>query len=88
MFPAAAVGPRESQRSGSTSLPLWSVEGLWVGMDVDGLLDALQSPILLLLYHFHTIPVYHMVRGGRMFSESRHIVMKLFRHSVNLFIFK
>ena len=43
------------------SLPLWSVEGLQVGAHVDGLLDSLQSPVLLLLYHFHTSPVYHMV---------------------------
>ena len=73
--PAAGVGLRESKTSGSMSLPLWSVEPLWVGTDVDGLLDAPQSPILLLLYHFHIIPLYHMVvQGGCMFSESRLIV--------------
>ena len=48
------------------SLPLLCVEGLLVGMDVDGLLDARQSPILLFFYHFDDIPVYHMVQGGRM----------------------
>ena len=54
------------------SLPLWSVAGLQVGTDMDGLLDAPQSPILLC--HFHVIPVYHMVRGGCMFSERRIVV--------------
>ena len=41
---------------------------------MDGLLDAPQSPILLLLYHFHIIPVNHMVQGGCMFGKSRLVV--------------
>ena len=59
---SAAVGLRESPRYLVAHVsPLWSLEGLRVGMDVDHLLDVTQSPILLLLYHFHIIPVYHMV---------------------------
>ena len=41
---------------------------------MDGLLGALQFQILLLLYHFYIIPVYHMIRGDLMFSESRLVV--------------
>ena len=56
------------------SLPLWSVKGLKVGVDEDSLLDAPQSQVLLLLYYFHSIPIYHIVRGGCIFSESRLVV--------------
>ena len=51
------------------SLSLWSVEGLRVG--ADGFLDAPQSPLLLLLYHFYIIPVNPMVWGVHLPSERR-----------------
>ena len=57
-----------------TFLPLWYVEGLQVEVNIDGLLDAQQSPILILLYHLYIILVYHMVWDGRMFSERRLVV--------------
>ena len=44
---------------------------MWVAPDLDDLLDVQQSPILLLFLHFDTIPVYHVVQDGCMFSESR-----------------
>ena len=50
VVPADVVGSGGSLKkiSMQMSLPLWSVEGMWVAMHVDGLLDAPQSPILLL----------------------------------------
>ena len=60
---------------------MWMASWMWsrcgwppeCGADVDGLLNAPQSPILtpaLKLSH----SVYHMVRGGHMFIENRLIV--------------
>ena len=61
---------RESQISGSTSLfPVVSWESVG-GADIDGLLNALQSSILLLYYPWHSMPVYHMVPAGNMFLMS------------------
>ena len=51
VVPAAVVCSRGSLRHLEAHVfpRWWFVEGLQVGVDVDGLLDALQSSILLLL---------------------------------------
>ena len=52
-------------------LALWSIEGIGVGPDVDGLLNPPEFIIRLMFYYLCIVPIHYVVTIGHMFRYGR-----------------